>query len=215
MAAFFPSTTQSPLERLGGLAVAVLLHGAALWGLLQVDAVRQAVVQVAPIMVSLIEPPRVEEPPRPAPPPPPRPAPKVVAPPPLLATRAAESPSPIVVPPPPPQPQPAPAAVEAPPVPVPATIVPPGFAAAYLHNPPPAYPPLSRRLGEEGKVLLRVAVSAEGAAEAVDVQAGSGFPRLDRAAVEAVRAWRFVPARQAGRAVPGIVIVPIRFALES
>ncbi|WP_153010929.1 energy transducer TonB, partial [Aquitalea magnusonii] len=66
----------------------------------------------------------------------------------------------------------------------------PGFAADYLHNPAPGYPPASRRNGEEGRVLLRVRVSAAGLAEAVEVYHGSGFSRLDEAAREVVAGWR-------------------------
>ncbi|MBA4710231.1 energy transducer TonB [Aquitalea aquatica] len=88
-----------------------------------------------------------------------------------------------------------------------------GFTADYLHNPAPVYPPSSRRNGEEGRVLLRVRVSAAGQAEAVDVQHGSGFSRLDEAAREAVANWRFTPARRGGQALASTVIVPITFRL--
>jgi protein TonB len=90
----------------------------------------------------------------------------------------------------------------------------PRFGAAYLHNPPPAYPAAARRLGEQGQVLLRVLVGADGAAERVEVGTGSGSARLDRAAVEAVQRWRFVPARQGAEAVAAWVTVPIHFQLE-
>ncbi len=88
-----------------------------------------------------------------------------------------------------------------------------GFTADYLHNPAPVYPPSSRRNGEEGRVLLRVRVSAAGQAEAVDVQHGSGFSRLDDAAREAVANWRFTPARRGAQAIASTVIVPITFRL--
>ena len=88
-----------------------------------------------------------------------------------------------------------------------------GFTADYLHNPAPAYPPSSRRNGEEGRVLLRVRVSADGLAEAVDIQHGSGFPRLDDAARETVANWRFTPARRGAQAIASTVIVPITFRL--
>ncbi|WP_218645004.1 energy transducer TonB [Aquitalea sp. LB_tupeE] len=88
-----------------------------------------------------------------------------------------------------------------------------GFTADYLHNPAPAYPPASRRNGEEGRVLLRVRVSADGQAEAVDIQHGSGFSRLDEAARETVANWRFTPARRGVQAIASTVIVPITFRL--
>ena len=88
------------------------------------------------------------------------------------------------------------------------------FDADYLHNPKPLYPPMSRRLGEEGKVLLKVRVTAQGTAEQVDIQTGSGYARLDAAARDAVLRWRFVPARRGDEAVAASVIVPITFALD-
>jgi periplasmic protein TonB len=92
-------------------------------------------------------------------------------------------------------------------------IEPPGFQAAYLDNPQPPYPLLSRRNREAGQV--RLLVSADGRAESLKIQVSSGYPRLDMAASEAVRGWRFTPARQAGRNIAGWVEVPITFSLEN
>ncbi len=78
----------------------------------------------------------------------------------------------------------------------------------------PAYPTLSKRLLEEGRVLLLVAVTAKGAVESVQIQQSSGFPRLDNAALEAVRQWRFVPARRGEEPIAASVVVPIVFRLE-
>lgn len=89
------------------------------------------------------------------------------------------------------------------------------FDADYLRNPPPAYPPLSRRLGEEGRVVLRVFVDAEGKPSQVDVKTSSSFQRLDQAAQQAVSHWRFVPARRNNVAVSAWVLVPIVFNLNS
>ncbi|WP_300452496.1 TonB family protein [Accumulibacter sp.] len=89
------------------------------------------------------------------------------------------------------------------------------FDADYLHNPQPVYPIASRRLGEEGRVLLRVRVSAQGWPAEVDVKQSSGFPRLDQAARAAVQRWRFVPARQGTEAVEASVLVPLQFTLDS
>lgn len=88
------------------------------------------------------------------------------------------------------------------------------FDAAYLRNPPPDYPPQSRTLEEEGVVKLKVRVSTEGRALTVEMAKSSGFKRLDTAALEAVRQWRFVPAKQDGQAVEDTVIVPLRFTLN-
>lgn len=90
----------------------------------------------------------------------------------------------------------------------------PLYAAEYLSNPAPVYPALSRRLGEEGKVVLRVHVTAEGRAAQVAVAESSGSHRLDRVAEETVWRYRFVPARRGGEAIDAWVRVPMVFKLE-
>jgi protein TonB len=93
-------------------------------------------------------------------------------------------------------------------------IVPPRFDADYLQNEAPAYPPQSKRLGEEGKVVLVVQVSADGAPLSVNLKNSSGWPRLDQAALAAVRHWRFAPARIGDKAVIASVLVPLSFSLD-
>ena len=78
---------------------------------------------------------------------------------------------------------------------------------------PPIYPALARSRGQQGRVLLRVMVSAAGEPSSVAVAASSGHPLLDRAALEAVRHWRFVPAEQGGHPVAAVADVPIVFRL--
>ena len=97
----------------------------------------------------------------------------------------------------------------------PAPSTPPAFGAAYLHNPVPEYPPLARRMGEEGTVKLRVMVSASGHVDTIRIQQSSGYATLDKSAVKAVQQWTFTPGQAAGKPVPGWVIVPIRFSLAS
>lgn len=89
----------------------------------------------------------------------------------------------------------------------------PDFRAAYLNNPPPPYPRAARRNGEQGTVTLRVLVSPEGAATQVELDRSSGSSGLDAAAREAVKSWRFVPARRAGAPIAAWVIVPVIFRL--
>jgi protein TonB len=96
-----------------------------------------------------------------------------------------------------------------------AALEPPRFDMAYLDNPAPAYPPLSRRLKEQGRVLLRVLVSTAGSAQDVEVRSSSGSERLDRAAIEAVRRWRFSPARRGAETIAAWVLVPIVFQLDA
>lgn len=88
------------------------------------------------------------------------------------------------------------------------------FDADYLRNPPPPYPPLSRRMGEEGKVILRVSVNAQGSADSVEVKTSSGSPRLDDAAVHTVKKWKFISAKRGDTPVQSWVLVPIIFKLE-
>lgn len=92
---------------------------------------------------------------------------------------------------------------------------PPVFNAAYLRNPPPRYPPAARRSGDEGTVLLKVLVTSDGAAARVELDRSSGSASLDSAALEAVRNWRFIPARRGTLNVEDWVRVPVVFRLES
>lgn len=87
-------------------------------------------------------------------------------------------------------------------------------SAAYLRNPAPLYPEAARRSGEQGMVTLRVRVARDGAATRVVVEKSSGSPHLDAAALEAVKAWRFTPARRGAQAVESWMLVPIVFRLE-
>jgi len=203
-----------------GAAIAIGLHAAAVGALLSYEPARTALVSAAPIMVDWIAPPKVEpkiEPPTQLPKPKPvkpikhAPPRKVEAPP--VVAAPPEAPAPVVAPaPPPPAPEPV-AAVPVPP-PAPVTETPPVFNAHYLDNPQPAYPGLSRRLREQGRVMLRVLVSAAGAAQEVQVKTSSGFPRLDDAALQTVRSIQFVPAKRGAEAVSAWVLIPISFKLE-
>lgn len=81
----------------------------------------------------------------------------------------------------------------------------------YLHRPNPVYPAASRRLREAGTVLLRVSLDATGKVREVAVQTTSAYERLDQAAIEAVRQWRFIPATRGQQPVASTVLVPIAF----
>ncbi len=95
-----------------------------------------------------------------------------------------------------------------------AAVVLPSSDADYLLNPPPAYPRMSRRMGEQGTVLVRVFISADGRAEKADIRTSSGYPRLDEAALETVQRWRYVPGQRAGQPEAMWFNVPIRFVLD-
>jgi protein TonB len=91
----------------------------------------------------------------------------------------------------------------------------PQFSADYLNNPAPVYPRVSRRLREMGIVTLRVFVAPTGLPTTVELEESSGFTRLDESALQAVRQWKFSPARRAGLAIGAWVSVPIEFSLNS
>ena len=224
-------------RRWGVLASVVLLHAAVLWWL-QTGLVRDAMPLITPVtlvsvMIDTPEPVAVLEPrpmptrvqpsarPTPAPEKPllPVPPPMPVAP--ALApstssnvpTTAATVPEPL-----------APAGTSASPSAPPAGgrtgattagvssgVVLPSTSAAYLNNPPPAYPRMSERLGEQGVVKLLVLVGTDGLPQKIELQTSSGYDRLDRAALDAVKRWRFVPGRRGDTPEPMWVSVPIDF----
>jgi protein TonB len=90
----------------------------------------------------------------------------------------------------------------------------PSFSAGYLRNPAPRYPLAARRAGEQGTVTLRALVTRDGLPARVEVEKSSGSAHLDRAALEAVRAWRFAPARLGAEPVESWLLVPVVFRLE-
>lgn len=206
----------------------LLLHALALWalnsGLLR--RVVEIVVPVE-VLSEVVEPPRPVIPPPPPPqvrppprqavvrpdtPPPPRPT---ATPPPVLAMPvnpdpAPQAPTAVPAPPAPLPPMTAPvtttAVAAAPPKPAPAEIRPaappkvelPSSDAAYLQNPQPVYPPMSKRLNEQGKVLVRVLIGVDGTAKKAEIEKSSGFYRLDEAALATVLKWRYVPGTRDG-----------------
>jgi protein TonB len=102
----------------------------------------------------------------------------------------------------------------APPTPPSTTVTQARFDADYLQNPAPSYPALSRRLGEEGKVILRVQVEANGRPGQIEVRSSSGSPRLDQSALDAVARWKFIPAKRGDETISAWVLVPIVFNLK-
>ncbi|CAM8643206.1 TonB Periplasmic protein TonB, links inner and outer membranes [Oxalobacteraceae bacterium] len=159
------------------------------------------------------EPPRPEqpkpEPAKPEPRPEPRPEPAKAEPAPIPA--AAPAPAPVSPPAPAPAPPPAPAPT-APSAPKASTRTEVSISASYAAaNRKPEYPKMSLRLGEQGTVVLTVMVKSDGSASDVEVKSSSGFARLDRAAADAVKTWRFNPATVDGKAIDKSYEVPITF----
>jgi len=218
---------------LGEIVLTVLLLH--LLVLLWLFAPSEPIAQAKPLMmeVSLVAAPKQEThvappaPPKPPEPPKPKPKKKPVAkkkpdvrkPPkpvskdavalPKAAEIQAAEPETTPSPPAPPSP---PAKTTAPPA---ETFTEANFRANYGFNPKPEYPRLARNRHWEGKVLLKVQVSAEGLSESVAVQRSSGHDILDESAVAAVEKWKFIPAMRGSTAVASSVIVPIIFTLNN
>lgn len=205
----------------------VLFHVAALWAL-QSGLIRRAVEVIVPVAIlsEIITPPSPKVEP-PAPPKPPEPAPE-----PVVKKTPPPAPQPVAVPdaaptaptgvfgPTPALPAisepvavaPAPPAPAAPPAPP--RIELPSSDASYLQNPKPAYPPISKRLGEQGKVVHSVLIGTDGVPISARLVQSSGFPRLDEAAYAAVMRWRYVPGKRNGVVEAMSFNVPINWVLE-
>ena len=82
------------------------------------------------------------------------------------------------------------------------------------HTTPP-YPPVARRLGQQGTVILSIAVAPDGTVSAAQVAKSSGVPELDQTAIAWVKAhWRYKPATQGGVAVPSTTQAAVKFDLK-
>jgi periplasmic protein TonB len=210
-------------------------HLLASWALLQVPAVREAAVEVAPMMVDLIAP----KPEAPPPPPPPKAQPKTPPPPPAAVIAARPPSVPTVVPvftapPPPPEPAPLPPpeAPPAPPAPTPpappALVVPPVPPAPapaaprqvvltdsdWVRVPEVEYPLASRRLKEEGTVVVRALIDTRGVPKQVVLQRSSGHTRLDQQALRAAMTARVRPRTENGVPFEFWIAMPLAFELE-
>jgi protein TonB len=206
----------------------LVLHALALWAL-QTGLLRRAVEVVVPaeLLSQIIEPPAPKvEPPPPAPPPvrqptqksalpslPPAPQPLAIADP----TPAPNAPTGVTTPQPLAPPVAAPVAAStapAPAAPAPVKVELPSTDAEYLNNPEPPYPPLSKRLGEQGKVVVRVLIGPDGLPQKAEVRQTSGFDRLDQTALATVMRWRYVPGKRGGVPEAMWFNVPINFVLK-
>lgn len=206
----------------GGLALVVAAHGVIVWGLAQRASISRP-MPLSVLTVSLLPAPALPTPQAEAAPPQPRPIARRQPAPPVrdVAPIALPAAAPVAAPtvevpvarPAEALPPPAAAAPAPQPAPLPAP-TPPRFDTDYLDNPKPVYPALSRRLGEQGRVVLRVRVGANGRPLGVEVHSGSGSSRLDAAAIDTVARWQFVPARLGNDAIAAAVLVPIVFSLK-
>jgi periplasmic protein TonB len=90
----------------------------------------------------------------------------------------------------------------------------PSSEAHGLTNPKPAYPRQSRRLNEQGQVVIRVFVAVDGSPQQGEIKTSSGFDRLDQEALRTVLRWRFVPGQRLGTPEAMWFNVPVNFVLE-
>lgn len=95
-----------------------------------------------------------------------------------------------------------------------APITPPQMDANPLNNPAPAYPVLSRRMKEQGVVLLEILILADGSVGEIRIKESSGFKRLDETAVKAVKRWRYTPAKRGSTAIEYWYLQPVEFSLN-
>lgn len=91
----------------------------------------------------------------------------------------------------------------------------PSSSASYLNNPKPPYPAMSKRLGETGRVVLRVLIGTDGRVQEARIERSSGFDRLDQVALETARdRWRYRPGTRNGVPEAMWYRVPINFTLD-
>ena len=210
----------------------VVLHVGFVWAL-QSGLLMRAAEIIVPVelLTELIEPPSPRvDPVLPTPSVPPAPLKKAIA-----KTPSLPAPMPLAIADPTPSPnapvgvitpQPAPAQIAAPMAeaaaatsglgvsPSAPAVLMPSSDADYLQNPRPPYPPISKRLGEQGKVLVRVFIGVNGLAEKAEIRQSSGFDRLDQIALSTVQKWHYVPGKRGGAAEAMWFVVPINFVLE-
>lgn len=216
----------------------IALHVAVLWAM-QVGLLRRVAEAVVPaeILVEIMAP---QSPPTPQPKPatPPKlqakaPTPSPQAPPPTPAVAQQPAPTPQAIAP----SANAPAPSSAAPTPVAATTASananagstanapaaqaaplkvelPSSDADYLNNPRPQYPALSKRLNEQGKVIVRALIGTDGQASQASVKTSSGFDRLDQASVNTVLKWRYVPGKRGGVPEAMWFDVPVNWVLQ-
>lgn len=219
-------------KRFGPLSGILLMHVVFFYTLNSGLAFKQPAPAVPKeVVVSFITPERPAEPPKPqAQPTPPKPVPvvKKAAPPPPApvpvvnktpSEKAVTTPATPPAPPAPPAPaNPAPAAPAAPPAPpappaTPKTVT--SDRVEYIQPPRPDYPAASRRLGEEGKAVLRVLINEKGHAERAEIQKSTGSSRLDEAARQAALRIVIKPYIEDGKPIPILATLPISFHLDN
>lgn len=182
------------------------LHVVVIMALVQMDiiVVRKAPQRLTVIDIAEAAPPPADVPPKPKVIPE-EIVPQVVTPPQIVQTITPPAPQVVVAPPPV---RPAPVVA-----PSPAPMVVGNLDEKMISGNPPRYPMESRRKREEGTVLLRLLIGTDGRVAQVSIAESSGFERLDQAALQAARGWRWQPMIRDGQPVEVRGTMPITFGL--
>ncbi|SCW68951.1 outer membrane transport energization protein TonB (TC 2.C.1.1.1) [Sphingobium faniae] len=198
----------------------VLVHAILIYALMQV---RQHVIETREAKLTVVNLSPPPPPPAAETPPPPPAQPEIVAPPPLVQMPVA--PVQLVATTPDPVPVPSPMPVMSPPGPsapaaprAPLSIVQGGdLGTQMVAGKPPRYPVESRRKHEQGTVLLSLTLDVDGSVESIVIAQSSGFKRLDDAARDAVRGWRWKPTIRDGQParVRGVVEIPFVLRIDA
>ena len=206
-------------SKLSGLAMVLALHGALLYAAMSYKLIPPPQEAVT-LFVNLINPPKkVEPPPEPPKPPPkkvtlvkpqlvlqPKPEPVLVSNAPVVAVNEPVAPPPPVVP--------VPLVPDEPPA-KPATVtLSSELSVSCPQRAMPNYPAASRRLNEQGLVVLRVELDETGHITAARVEASSGYRRLDEAGLAIVKTWHCNAATREGKAIRAVALQPFDFILE-
>lgn len=202
------------LLHFSGIALVVCLHAIALYGLWAYRLIPTP-QEAMTLFVNFIAPPAPEkkEEPKRSPPkhkPIEKPQPRQV-----VAETPVVAPTDYIAPPPPSRPVPEQVS-EAPTMPLPTgpITLASDLAVTCPDRSAPAYPTASRRLGEEGTVVLRVELDEFGHVATARIQSSSSHQRLDEAALGTVRSWRCNPAMRNGRPVRAVALQPFKFVLQ-
>ena len=197
------------LEHWIGLLFVLVLHGAVLYKLWSYRISPKPVDETT-IMVNIINSPPSDQP-KPPKPEPPKPQPvEPLKPQQLVAETPAVTPDePVAY-----APAPSPSVVEAPPLPTQPVVLAGELSVSCQERTPPDYPLLSKRMNEQGKVVLRVELEEDGRVAHLEVIKSSGSQRLDSAALSAVKTWRCKPTMRNGVAVKAVALQPFNFILE-
>jgi protein TonB len=206
---------------LPAIVAILLVHALLIGALIQVrNHVQRA--EVAKLTVVNLTPPPPPPPAADTPPPPPS-EPQIVAPPPIVQTpvppvpiQTTPDPAPVIAPVPvAAAPSPAPSTAPAAPAAPPSIIQGGDLGTQMVAGKPPRYPIDSRRKKEQGTVVLTLVLGTDGAVESLTVSQSSGFPRLDNAARDAVKGWRWKPTIRGGQPVRVRGVVEIPFVLRT